>query len=362
MTKIKTLKEKYPEFVIDIIDLISKRDPSEKNKYLPFMVETAKQHIIDYILTGNFLDDTNEQLFRLVRDFEKYSKLHMLKNKDIYSYPDLKSIYKEIHKAKEKDKDRQIKQLESIVLFEDVDRLLIKPLTIRAACTYGRGTEWCTSATFSENRFTDYASKGTLLYFIWKRPQPFAISDNWKKLAFNIKDPSEYGKIWDINDTELNPHDIIQIYGLIGSEIMGLINTEFKLNIPNRSIRKTDDGNIMLHDELFVNDRYQNDKLKIEEYMRSLQTNKQAPITFFSDTSIDIYEPNIGHEPPELGDEPTADDVDILRNAVDQNNSSNADFNDGTTNAVNSGALPIDDTKVVQANSLKGLQIKLDSD
>ena len=49
MGKIKDLKERHPEFVIDLIDLFSDMDPTRTNKYVPFMVKKTKKYIDWYV-------------------------------------------------------------------------------------------------------------------------------------------------------------------------------------------------------------------------------------------------------------------------------------------------------------------------
>jgi hypothetical protein len=45
MAKIKDLKDKYPTYKIDVIEVLSKMDPTKTNKYLPFMIKCTSDWV-----------------------------------------------------------------------------------------------------------------------------------------------------------------------------------------------------------------------------------------------------------------------------------------------------------------------------
>ena len=93
----------------------------------------------------------------------------------IKSLPDLYDLIKEYLNLPEEfvnettNEEQRIKENEACRLFEDKDWLVIQPLTEQAAIIYGRGTQWCTSATRSYNYFERYNSQGPLFILISKK-------------------------------------------------------------------------------------------------------------------------------------------------------------------------------------------------
>lgn len=93
----------------------------------------------------------------------------------IKSLPDLYDLIKEYLNLPEEfvnettNEEQRIKENEARRLFEDKDWLVIQPLTEQAAIIYGRGTQWCTSATRSYNYFERYNSQGPLFILISKK-------------------------------------------------------------------------------------------------------------------------------------------------------------------------------------------------
>ena len=98
-----------------------------------------------------------------------------LDRKDIGQYKSLPDLYDAIEPyadntqaASHKEEIRQIKQNAEKV-YEDNEWLVIVPLTKEAAIEYGKGTQWCTAATTSNNMFKYYASEGKLYININKK-------------------------------------------------------------------------------------------------------------------------------------------------------------------------------------------------
>jgi hypothetical protein len=45
MAKIKELKAQNPKYLIDVISVLSKMDPTKTNKYLPFMIKCTSDWV-----------------------------------------------------------------------------------------------------------------------------------------------------------------------------------------------------------------------------------------------------------------------------------------------------------------------------
>ena len=105
--------------------------------------------------------------------FHKYKQ--KLDKKDIGQYKSLPELYQAIQPyedntqaASHKEEIRQIKKNAEKV-YEDEEWLVIVPKTKEAAIEYGKGTQWCTAATTSDNMFDSYNSEGPLYININKK-------------------------------------------------------------------------------------------------------------------------------------------------------------------------------------------------
>jgi hypothetical protein len=287
MSKIQELKDKHPEFVIDLIGDLSKRDPSGTNKYLPFMVKVSAEAVREYFYSTNYLDDTFIQLITLVKDFDKYCKLNLITNKDIYSYAEIKEIESVVKIAKEQNTTREVKDGQTIVLYEDKEKMLVKCLTRESAILYGKNTKWCTSAV-RDNRFGSYAGEGVLLYFIHK-PSNSDVPAIWRKLGFNLKNTTDTRIIWNAKSEQVSTFDAMLLFNYVGKDIMDIVNKEFELCIPNTSLTKDDDGNIILNQKLFSKQYWKDRQNTIISYLDDLKDarlkNAKANLTTYDPLS-----------------------------------------------------------------------------
>lgn len=294
MSKISDLRDANPEFAINLIDDLSTRDPSGNNKYLPFMVKISQPAIKEYFTSKQYLDDTFKQLIDLVADFHKYSDRGVIENKDIYSYTDIKAVQAAIVTAKERDSMRDIKEDQTLVLYEDADKILVKPLTAKSAIMYGKNTKWCTSAKeLSNNSFTSYASDGYLVYFIYKRNFPSNAPQVWRKIGFNHQNQNTKEIIWDALSKEVELAQAMKLFALIGTEIMNIVIKEGEMNIPNTYLGKNTKGEVILDEEIFRKDRYKRNEREIREYVATLQdkrfkSNRDTSESFNAESEAEV--------------------------------------------------------------------------
>jgi hypothetical protein len=276
MSKIKELREKNPEFVIDMVKLLSERDPSGTNKYLKFMIDTSKPFVESYFNTGQFLDVSFIQLVTLVKKFEQYAADNLLAEKDIYAYENVDAIEKAIKEADVVAELRNVKTTETLVLYEDANCILVKPLSPRSSATYGKNTRWCTSENNGQS-FNSYASEGCLIYFMWKHP-PADLPEEWRKVAFNRKALSDDSKIWNAPDKQISGGDAWRLGTILGQEVMAIISKEFELCIPNTSLRKDTSGKILIEKTLFDKDGFKPRRKEIEAYVTTLKGNRDKKL------------------------------------------------------------------------------------
>ena len=132
------------------------------------------------------------------------------KNPDLFSTKDLTKIpvwdlVKQLERVGHvisKRKLKRKKKQQSEKVFEDDGVLVIAPQSAGAACFYGKGTRWCTSAS-TNNKFDEYSGKGTLYYVFDKLKNikwAIFVHDNGMKEAFDAK------------DHPISPLDIIKRY------------------------------------------------------------------------------------------------------------------------------------------------------
>ncbi len=124
-----------------------------------------------------------QDLYDVVRDFEG--------NEDEITT----SNSSEIKKIKEKEID---------LVYSDGEWSVYVPLTERASCLIGKGTQWCTAADVSDNMFDYYNKQGKLYVLINK-------DDNSKyQLHF------ESNQLMDVNDREVSPSYFFEHIGSDG--------------------------------------------------------------------------------------------------------------------------------------------------
>jgi len=151
---------KYGEEHKELIEKLSKSDPSGNNKYLDWMVKTSLGQL-------NKEEDilSADSIVNLVTDFDK--RLPGLKNKDLNSYKsvfDLKAVVDEANKkAEEKRVSKQAKKV-----FENDDAVIYAPFTLEASCKYGAGSKWCITQK-NDPYFDDYSKHSNFYFFINKK-------------------------------------------------------------------------------------------------------------------------------------------------------------------------------------------------
>lgn len=114
----------------------------------------------------------------ILKSFDKLSRMKVLKEKglssNIFDYKSLPELTKEVLKFDDsetksnRDIEKEIKNDEAKLIYEDDEFLVIIPETHNAACYYGKGTRWCTAAKDDDSMFNEYTEDGPLYIFISK--------------------------------------------------------------------------------------------------------------------------------------------------------------------------------------------------
>lgn len=198
MSRLDKLKEQHPELNVSLIDIITSVEPSNTYKYIGFLIKILKN---DYYKKGDITDLHRgiaiklfdyENLSSLI-DFEKHSIANRLSNPDIGRYHSFTEVGKEVKRA---DEVVKLKELEKqvIKLYETDFWLIVIPLSFEASKVYGANTKWCTT---QEKHWNDYKTKYKLIYIINKKSNvKYAVSSS-------VTEDKVQG--WLANDKESNP-------------------------------------------------------------------------------------------------------------------------------------------------------------
>ena len=236
MARVKDLKVQNPSYVIDVIDVLASMDPTKSNKYLPFMIKCTAEWV-EWI-NNELRNETFKEMFEVIKDFEDLSQRNLLDNKDIYSYETNQDIIEAVKIAKEKVTRSEVKKKETEVLYEDDRWLIVFPLTTRSSNLYGKGTKWCVSSEDNNygKYYKQYTDNGVLIFVIDKSVKESEYRNNdFAKVAFhNDKKKTDGITLWDIKDIQMGVSNAMKVYGMLGGEIMNIINERLEEGPTNR--------------------------------------------------------------------------------------------------------------------------------
>jgi hypothetical protein len=238
MAKIKELKAQNPKYLIDVISVLSKMDPTKTNKYLPFMIKCTSDWV-EWI-HNELTNETFKEMFEVIQDFEDLSQRNLLENKDIYTYESNQDIIEAVKTAKEKITRSEVKKKETEVLFEDNRWLVVYPLSVRSSNLYGKGTKWCVSSEDNNygKYYKQYTENGSLVFVIDKKAKESEYRTNdLAKVAFhNDKKKNDGITLWDIKDKQMNVGNAMKVYSMLGGDIMEIINERLESGPTNREL------------------------------------------------------------------------------------------------------------------------------
>jgi hypothetical protein len=243
MARKKDLIAQNPDYVINVIDVLTENDTSGTNKYVPFMIKQTK----DWVewLHKELANETFKQMFDIIKDFEDLSQRNLLDNKDIYSYESNADIMEAVKLAKEKVTRSEVKKKETVVLHEDEKWLVIFPLTSRSSNMYGKATKWCVASDDQSFKryFKQYTEQGVLVYLIDKtiKDKDARNSENkLSKVAFHMDRSKRDGlTVWDAQDNQLSVMDMMRVSTSVGGDIMNIINEKLEKGETNQEVANT---------------------------------------------------------------------------------------------------------------------------
>ncbi len=234
----RELKKQYKELEFNFVDLVSLLDTTPTKKLTPFLVKqfndwiqyTGNEKMDDspeYNKMRKTLGDPKNELdeiikrmvfkwaqpkLEIIKEFTEHMEANRLEENDINKYSNWNAIKIAVNEAEIKQGLKN-KKNRIMILHQDEEWLVIKPLSIEASVNYGYGTKWCTSMKNSNSYFHRYSRDGVLLFVINRK--------NGVKYAF-YSSPKEYS-VWTTTDARIDSMETTIPFDLLG-KIKGWTN------------------------------------------------------------------------------------------------------------------------------------------
>lgn len=162
----------YSNIPQDIFQQIISADPTY-NSDKPNKMGKFGKWLLGIYLKDNLKIEDLYKATQYLQTFIRYSG--KIEQKDIMKYKSLQELYTVVEPfisnpeqtATKAEEIRKVKEGAEKV-YEDEKWMVIVPHTQEASCYYGKGTQWCTAADYSNNMFENYNSKGLLYINILK--------------------------------------------------------------------------------------------------------------------------------------------------------------------------------------------------
>jgi hypothetical protein len=233
MASIKRLKTENQSMGLNLVDSISKIDPSENNKLTPFLIKMVKsdktvfKKLQDVLVEAIAYSIFGVNKVNQLNDFYEHLKNNRIENSDTLSYNSWDDLVSELNKAHLKTIDNQSTK-EREVVYENDEWLAIKPLSYASSVLYGYNTRWCTAMKHEKEYFYNYSRNGILVYVLNKI--------NGEKYAFySINEEGEDTiSVWSPTDVRIDsiqtpiPYEILNVIkDSLNTELHGVNKTKF---------------------------------------------------------------------------------------------------------------------------------------
>lgn len=130
--------------------------------------------LLDIFMKGNLKLEDLYKATQYLDVFMRHQKKLEISQRNINQYTSLVDLFAVIKPYREVQTQSQASasaKKDAEKVFENQEWLVIVPKTEAASCYYGKGTEWCTAAERSDNRFDYYNQYGPLYINIHKQTQ-----------------------------------------------------------------------------------------------------------------------------------------------------------------------------------------------
>lgn len=227
----RELKKQYKELEFNFVDLVSLLDTTSTKKLTPFLVKqfndwiqyTGNEEMNDsyeYSKMTKTLGDPKNELDEIIKrmvfkwaqpkldiinEFTEHLENNRLGEKDINKYDNWNAVKLAINDADIK-RGLKSKKNKIMILHQDEEWLILKPLSLEASINYGYGTKWCTSMRDSNTYFHRYSRDGVLVFVINRK--------NGVKYAI-YSSPKEYS-VWTATDARIDSMETTIPFELLG--------------------------------------------------------------------------------------------------------------------------------------------------
>lgn len=129
--------------------------------------------------------------FEDIRQFNKFCEFNekgLIQQNDISRYSTFDEIASATSLAELKVESKEFEK-QIVVVFQDAEWMLLRPLTYEASKKYGSNTKWCTTSNNTPDHFFKYTTEGILIYCInkitgYKVAVYYSFNDNESKFSF----------------------------------------------------------------------------------------------------------------------------------------------------------------------------------
>jgi len=165
---------------------------------------------IQMMLLYKFIDGFfNTEDLQKYRKFCEYNERNLIEENDLTKYKSFEQMIAAMGVAEMKSEEKEL-ETQVIKIHEDIEWLLIRPLTFKSSCKYGANTKWCTTTEHNQEYYNKYAKRGVLVYCINKKT-------GYKVAAFYSLDKNEPEfSYWNQKDTRIDSTDSNLPLELIG--------------------------------------------------------------------------------------------------------------------------------------------------
>jgi hypothetical protein len=258
--RLSDVKKRHPKIKPQIIDYLSKNDPSGNNKYLEWMVRSLEhEQTVDKLREPNRTDDDFTYIadkildivhrFHNVQDYlvSREEDGSFVGTKDLYAYKfSDNDVLNHLHydviraeiKKQEKEEEKESKK-EVDKIYEDGNWTVVLPKTHRSSCYYGAGTKWCTTTRDSDTHFKTQTHNKYLIYVINKKGTGIL-----NKVAWQIPRVKDLNNIFSIDDSQVNiDTDRLKLWDVLDDNIINNTSTyvQYMEQIPIEIIEKIHD-------------------------------------------------------------------------------------------------------------------------
>jgi hypothetical protein len=197
MSKVDSIREKYPRIRESSFNLFNEADKTPTKKYLERMCYYWNNKGTNKLYS--------KELINTVMNFDKL--LPYIKNKDIYDkyYDNFQVLSAIVHNAEQIKFDKEFVREGNVDVIYETDRYLaLRPLTYKGSLKYGASTRWCTASRTNEQTFKQYTRNNHLIYVIDKK------NDNAKanKMAILIQKNQDLEVFFSPTMDLFNPEDL----------------------------------------------------------------------------------------------------------------------------------------------------------